>query len=82
MVFNCLMLFLGFDTAQKFENGQNIIFSRPWRDMAPNSIFGRLPLRGFFSVCFIVFVVFFIFISLVFIFFSLFFIVFQCFSIV
>ena len=37
--------------------------------MAPNSIFGSLPLRGFFSVCFIVSVVFFIFISLVFTFF-------------
>ena len=79
MLFNCLMLFLRFDKAQKYENGQDRIFSRPWRDMAPNYIFGSLPLRGFFSVCFIVFVVFFIFFSLVFTFFhyfSLLFIVF------
>ena len=75
------MLFLGFDKAQKYENGQDRIFSRPWRDMAPNYIFGSLPLRGFFSVCFIVFVVFFIFISLVFTNFSLFFIVFQLFNV-
>ena len=31
--------------------------------MAPNYIFGSLPLRGFFSVCFIVFAVFFIFLA-------------------
>ena len=46
MFFNCLMLFLSFDKAQKYENGQDRIFSRPWRDMAPNYIFGSLPLRG------------------------------------
>ena len=75
---------MSFDKAQKYENGQDRIFSRPWRDMAPNYIFGSLPLRGFFSVCFIVFVVFFIFISLVFTFFhyfSLFFFVFQLFNV-
>ena len=48
---------------KKYENGQDRIFSRPWRDMAPNYIFGSLPLRGFFSVCFIVFAVFFIFLA-------------------
>ena len=63
MFFNGLMLFLSFDKAQKYENGQDRIFSRPWRDMAPNYIFGSLPLRGFFSVCFIVSAVFFIFLA-------------------
>ena len=85
MCFNCLMFFLSFDKAQKYENGQDRIFSRPWRDMAPNYIFGSLPLRGFFSVCFIVFVVFVIFVSLVFTFFhhvSLLFIVFQLFNLI
>ena len=76
---------MSFDKAQKYENGQDRIFSRPWRDMAPNYIFGSLPLRGFFSVCFIVFVVFVIFVSLVFTFFhhvSLLFIVFQLFNLI
>ena len=61
------LILLSFDKAQKYENGQDIIFSRPWRDIAPNYIyiyiFRSLPLRGFFSVCFIVFVVFFIFLA-------------------
>ena len=77
---------MSFDKAQKYENGQDRIF----RDTGVTLlqiiyIFGSLPLRGFFSVCFIGFVVFFIFISLVFIFFhyfSLLFIVFQLFNVI
>ena len=78
------MLCLSFDKAQKYENGQDRIFSRPWRDMAPNYIFGSLPLRGFFSVCFFVFVVFFIFFHWfsLFHYFSLLFIVFQLFNLI
>ena len=76
IVFHCFSFFeycsLSFDKAQKYESGQGRIVSRPWRDMAPNYIFGSLPLRGKFSVCFIVFVACFILFSLVFIVFIVF----------
>ena len=76
------MLFLSFDKAQKYENGQDRIFSRPWRDMAPNYIFGSLPLRVFFFLCVSLFLLYFSYFFIGFDFFSLFFIVVHCFSIV
>ena len=75
------MLFLSFDKAQKYENGQDRIFSRPWRDMAPNYIWKPSIAWIFFRVfhCFCcIFHIFFIGFD----FFSLFFIVVHCFSIV
>ena len=77
------MLFLSFDKAQKYENGQDRIFSRPWRDMAPNYIFGSLPLRCFFFRmfhCFCCIFTFFSFVLTFFHYFLLLFIVFQLFK--
>ena len=42
-----------FDKAQKDENGQDRIFSKSWRDMAPDYILGSLPLRG--NACVLIF---------------------------
>ena len=42
-----------FDKAQTYENGQDRVFSRSWRDMAPNYILGSLPLRG--NACVLIF---------------------------
>ena len=45
IILHFLSLFF-FDKAQKDENGQDRIFSKSWRDMAPDYILGSLPLRG------------------------------------
>ena len=52
IVFHYFSLFF-FDEAQQYENGQDRIFSRSWRDMAPNYILGSFPLCG--NACVLIF---------------------------
>ena len=79
------MLFLSFDKAQKYENGQDRIFSRPWRDMAPKLYIWKPSIAWIFFRMFHCFCCIFHHFSLVFTFFhyfSLLFIVFQLFNLI